>query len=139
MKPSVQYNDKIGHATADVAGIDFNQIAEQCNLGERYTIIGISLYGTQEINVSLICRDNEESTDEKEVLVDVYPSINLAVSDVLERLNVTINISDNAKYDNPELDTDREVTIEAEKIEDDEEHLKQRFANSGLQKWRNMW
>ena len=120
MKPSVQYNDKIGHATADVAGIDFNQIAEQCNLGERYTIIGISLYGTQEINVSLICRDNEESTDEKEVLVDVYPSINLAVSDVLERLNVTINISDNAKYDNPELDTDREVTIEAEEIEDDE-------------------
>ena len=120
MKPSVQYNDKIGHATADVAGIDFNQIAEQCNLGERYTIIGISLYGTEEINVSLICRDNEESTDEKEVLVDVYPSVDLAVSDVLERLNVTINISNNAKYDNPELDTDREVTIEAEEIEDDE-------------------
>ena len=42
MKPSVQYNDRIGHASADIAGIDYDQIAQKCNLGERYTIIGIS-------------------------------------------------------------------------------------------------
>jgi hypothetical protein len=121
MKPSVQYNDKIGHASADVAGIDYNKIAQQCNLGERYTIIGISLYGTHEIRVSLLCRDNEESTDQNEVLVDVYPSVELSVGDVLERLNVTINITNNALYDDPNLDTAREVTIEeSEEVEDDE-------------------
>ncbi len=117
MKPSVQYNDRIGHASADIRGIDYDQIAQRCNLGERYTIIGISLYGTNEMNVSLLCRDNEESTDQKEVLVDVYPRVDLAVADVLERLNVTINITHNATYDNPNLDTVREVTIEEE--EDD--------------------
>ncbi|WP_417874062.1 hypothetical protein [Xanthomarina gelatinilytica] len=117
MKASVQYNDRIGHASADISGIDFDQIAQQFNLGERYTIIGISLHGTEEISVNLICRDNEESTNEKEVLVDLYPNVDLAVSDVLERLNVTINITNNAKYDNPDLDTDKEVTIE----EDDDE------------------
>jgi hypothetical protein len=42
MKPSVQYNDRIGHASADIAGIDYKQIAQKCNLGDRYTIIGIS-------------------------------------------------------------------------------------------------
>jgi hypothetical protein len=118
MKASVQYNDKIGHAAADISGINFNQLAEKCNLGEKYTIIGVSLYGTHEMSVTLICRDNEESTDEKEVLVDVYPQVDLSVSDVLERLNVTINISNDAKYDNPNLDTDKEVTIEEE--DDDE-------------------
>ncbi|TYB73158.1 hypothetical protein [Bizionia myxarmorum] len=114
MKPSVQYNDRIGHASADISNINYNQIAEQCNLGERYTIIGISLHGTEEISVSLLCKDNDESTDENEVLVTVYPTVELSVSDVLERLNVTINITNNSKYDNPNLDTNREVTIEEE-------------------------
>ncbi|WP_111684368.1 hypothetical protein [Winogradskyella tangerina] len=112
MKASVQYNDRKGHASADIAGIDYSQIAIQCNLEERYTIIGISLYGTDDISVSLICRDNEDSTDEREILVDVYPAVELTVGDVLERLNVTINISNNEVYDNPNLDTDREHTIE---------------------------
>jgi hypothetical protein len=119
MKPSVQYNDRIGHASADIAGIDYNQIAQRCNLGERYTIIGISLYGTRDINVSLLCVDNEESTPGNEVLVHVYPNVDLAVNSVLERLNVTINITHDRRYDNPELDTVREVTIEEEEYNED--------------------
>lgn len=120
MKPSVQYNDKIGHASADVAGINYDQIAQKCNLGDRYTIVGISLYGTHQISVSLLCRDNAESTDENEVLVHVFPSIDLNVNNVLERLSVTINITNNPKYDNPNLDTVREVQIEADYVEDEE-------------------
>jgi hypothetical protein len=120
MKPSVQYNDRIGHASADIEGINYDRIAQQCNLGERYTIIGISLYGTNEISVSLLCRDNEESTEENEVLVHIHPSIDLKVNNVLERLNVTINITNNAKYDSPDLDTIREVNIEAEEENEDE-------------------
>lgn len=112
MKPSVQYNDRIGHASADIAGIDYNQIARRCNLGERYTIIGVSLYGTRDINVSLLCVDNEESTPQNEVLVHVYPSADLPVSSVIERLNVVINITNDRRYDDPELDTVREVTLE---------------------------
>lgn len=122
MKPSVQYNDKIGHASADVAGIDYNRIAERCNLGDRYTIIGISLYGTRDISVSLLCRDNVESTPENEVLVHVYPSVDLSVSSVLERLNVTINITNDRRYDDPELNTVREVNIEAEDDDVDNEN-----------------
>ena len=114
MKPSVQYNDRIGHASADISNINYDEIAERCNLGERYKIIGISLYGTDEISVSLLCKDNEESTNENEVLVTVYPTVELSISDVLERLNVTINITNNSVYDNPNLDTTREVTIEDE-------------------------
>ncbi|MEO4004626.1 hypothetical protein [Flavobacterium sp. CAU 1735] len=112
MKPSTQYNDRIGHASADIAGIDYEAIAQRCNLGRKYTIIGVSLYGTRKISVTLICRDNEESTAENEVLVRVYPNIDLTVDNVLERLNVTINITNNPRYDNPELDTNREETID---------------------------
>lgn len=120
MKPSVQYNDRIGHASADIAGINYDQIAQQCNLGERYTIIGISLYGINDLSVSLLCKDNEESSENNEVLVHVYPSIDLKVNNVLERLNVTINITNNTKYDNPDLDTIREVNIEVEEENEDE-------------------
>ena len=111
MKPSVQYGDKIGHAVADIAGIDYEEIARRCNLGERYSIIGISLYGVEDIQVSLLCKDNEESTPENEVLVHVYPNVDLSIRSVLERLNVTINITNNRRYDDPNLDTVREVTI----------------------------
>lgn len=111
MKASVQYNDIIGHASADIFGIDYDKIAQQCKLGDRYTIIGVSLHGTDEININLICRDNIESTDEKEVLVDLYPDVELSVSDVIERLNITINITKNKKYDDPSLDTDGEVNM----------------------------
>lgn len=120
MKPSLQYNDRIGHASADIAGINYEQIAQKCNLGDRYTIIGVSLRGTNDISVSLFCKDNKESTDENEVLVHVYPSVDLKVNNVLERLNVTMNITNNAKYDNPNLDTIREVNIEAEEENEDE-------------------
>lgn len=112
MKPSVQYNDKIGHASADIAGINYDEIAQKCNLGDRYTIIGVSLYGTNEPNISLFCVDNQESSPDNEVLVKVYPEVQLNIDDVLERLNVTINISNNPRYDDPELDTVREVTID---------------------------
>jgi hypothetical protein len=122
MKPSVQYNDRIGHASADIAGINYDQIAQKCNLEERYTIIGISLYGTNEISVSLLCKDNEESSENNEVLVHVYPCIDLKVNNVLERLNVTINITNNAKYDNPNLDTIREVNIEVEEEQEEDEN-----------------
>jgi hypothetical protein len=120
MKASVQYNDRIGHASADISGINYDQLAQKCNLGERYTLIGISLYGTDVISVSLLCRDNDESTDQKEVLVDISPNIELTIGEVLERLNVTINITNNAKYDNPNLDTDREVTIEENENDEEE-------------------
>lgn len=122
MKPSVQYNDRIGHASADIAGIDYDAIAGRCNLGERYTIIGISLYGTRNISVSLLCRDNDESTPENEVLVHVYPNIDLSVNSVLERLNVTINITNDPRYDDPELDTVREVNIEVEGDDDEDDN-----------------
>ncbi len=121
MKPSVQYNDRIGHASADIAGIDYDAIARRCNLGERYTIIGISLSGTRDISVSLLCRDNDESTPYNEVLVNVYPSIDLSINNVIERLNVTINITNDRKYDDPELDTVREVNIEVEDEDDNED------------------
>lgn len=111
MKPSVQYNDRIGHASADIAGINYNAIAQRCNLGDRYSIIGISLYGVRDISVSLLCIDNEESTPGNEVLVKVFPAVELNISNVIERLNVTINITNNRRYDDPNLDTIREVTI----------------------------
>ena len=114
MKASVQYNDRKGYAAADIANINYQQIAERCNLDERYTIIGISLYGTDEISVSLICKDNVESTDENEILVDVHPAVELRIGEVLERLNVVINITNNTIYDNPNLDTDREHSIDME-------------------------
>lgn len=122
MKASVQYNDRIGHASADIAGIDYNEIARRCNLSERYTIIGISLYGTTDISVSFFCVDNEESTPENEVLVKVFPNRDLSISSVLERLNVTINITHNARYNDPNLDTIREINIEEEENEDEEEN-----------------
>ncbi|MBE8726120.1 hypothetical protein [Flavobacterium hungaricum] len=122
MKASVQYNDKIGHASADIAGINYEQIAQRCNISERYTIVGISLYGTREISVSFFCIDNEESTPGNEVLVKVFPNRDLEVSSVLERLNVTINITDNARYDDPNLDTIREVTIDEDEDEDEDEN-----------------
>jgi vacuolar-type H+-ATPase subunit F/Vma7 len=121
MKPSVQYNDRIGHASADIAGIDYGAIARLCNLGSRYTIIGISLYGIRKIDVSLLCRDNEESTPEKEVLVHVFPNIDLPVSSVLERLNVRINITTDRKYDDPELKTVREVSLDNDNDEENDE------------------
>lgn len=111
MKPSVNYGDKIGHAVADIAGINYEEIARRCNLGERYSIIGISLYGVKDIQVTLLCKDNKESTPDNEVLVKVYPNIDLTIRDVLERLNVTINITNDRRYDDPNLDTVREVTI----------------------------
>ncbi|MDM1461340.1 hypothetical protein HX065_15055 [Myroides odoratimimus] len=112
MKPSVQYGDRIGHAVADIRGIDYEEIARICNLGERYSIIGISLYGVEDIEVSLLCKDNEESTPDNEVLVHVFPGVELPVSNVLERLNVTINITNDRRYDDPNLDTVREVSID---------------------------
>ena len=114
MKASVQYNDFRGNASADIADSQTREtIAKIANLDtERYTLLGISLYGTEDMDVTLICRDNKDSTPEKEILVDITPANTITVEQLFKRLHVTINISGNGKYDDPDLDTDRELTLE---------------------------
>lgn len=53
-----------------------------------------------------------KSTPDNEVLVRVYPNVYLPISSVLEILKVTINITNDRRYDNSNLDTVREVTID---------------------------
>lgn len=79
MKASVQYNDFKGTASADISdglggvgGDDIKGLAKFFDLDEnRFTPIGISLYGTNGFSVSLLCVDKVQSTAEKEHIVSM--------------------------------------------------------------------
>ena len=123
MRASTQYNDLKGNVTIDRAGVmSLEDLAVYCNLDtERYTIIGIKLSGVNDIDINLICRDNIDSTPNREILVDVTPAVDITLDQVIERMKITFNLSGDAKYDNPDLDTDREVTLEEMEDEDSDD------------------
>lgn len=109
MKAHVQYNDFHGTVAADISdglggvnGDDLKSIGKFFNLDEnRFKIVGISIYGTNEFSISLICIDNERSTDEKEHIVSMHCEVDdeKEILDILfKRLHIVLYDKFDDKY-----------------------------------------
>jgi len=118
MKASVQYNDLKGTAAADIADHfrrgSLEDIGEYFNLDtNRFKIVGISLHGTEDLYISLICVDKEKSTNEKEHIVDIYidnKDKKGVLSTIFKRLNIVLHNRHDVKY--TEMECDEEVSYD---------------------------
>lgn len=83
MKASVQYGDFKGTAAADVSdllatygGNDFSSVSKYLNLDEeRFKLIGVSIFGTGEFGLELICVDKNKSTTENECIIKLFYNV----------------------------------------------------------------
>ncbi len=101
MKAKTQYNDFLGTVAADISdglatgGDDLNSIAKYFKLDrDRFKIVGLSIYGTENFRVSLICVDNQRSTEEKEHIVKMSLEIEdeKEILDIIfKRLNIVLH------------------------------------------------
>ncbi|WP_420386706.1 hypothetical protein [Roseivirga sp.] len=119
MKASVQYNDFKGTVAADISdflggpsnGDDLRSIGKYFNLNEdRFTIVGLSVYGTTNFYVSLICVDKERSSEEKEHIVSMSYDIENEreiLGILFKRLHIVLHDRYDSKY--PSLEYDEEV------------------------------
>ena len=77
MKADASYNDLIGTVAADIADTTtfYNELSELGNLFKldknRFTLIGLSIYGTKSPSLSLLCVNNKTRTDDKEHVVHI--------------------------------------------------------------------
>lgn len=77
MKADVSYNDFKGTAAADISDFlgspssdDLKVIGKYFKLNQdRFDIIGLSIYGTSDFFISLICVDKVKSNDDQEHIV----------------------------------------------------------------------
>jgi hypothetical protein len=126
MRASVQYGDFKGTVEADISdhlhGAGLDTIAKHFKLDtERFKIVGLSIYGTDEFDVSFLCIDLQESTAEKEVIVNLSMSTldNPITLDVLfKRLHIVLHNRFDDKYLNPTLEYDKELTLDEDEEED---------------------
>lgn len=119
MKASVQYNDFKGTASADISdflggagGDDVEGLSKYFVLNhDRFTPVGISIYGTENFGISLFCVDKEKSTKEKEHIVKMSCDVEDR-KDIIDILFKRLNIVLHDKFDNkyPNLDYDEEVS-----------------------------
>ena len=120
MKASVQYNDFTGTVAADIsdslgamAGDDLETIATYFNLDKnRFKIVGISIYGRSEFNVSLICVDKEKSNNNKEHIVNLSCDITEKkeiLKVLFKRLHIVLHDKFDTKY--VDLDYDEEAHL----------------------------
>lgn len=120
MKANVQYNDFKGSASADISdalgnmgGDDLESIGRYFDLNEdRFKIVGLSIYGTSNFNLSLICVDKKKSTVQKEHIVSLYYDINnkKEILDILfKRLHIVLYKKFDDKY--PNLNYDEELNF----------------------------
>ncbi len=118
MKASVQYNDFKGTVAADISDFlgepaydDLNTIGEYFNLNqERFKIVGLSIYGTHDFSISLICVDKEKSSPQKEFIVKMSYDIerdNDILDTLFKRFHVVLHDNLDNKY--PGLEYDQEV------------------------------
>jgi hypothetical protein len=121
MKANVQYNDFTGTASADISdflggagGDDVEGLSKYFDLNyDRFTPVGISIYGTENFGISLICVDKEKSTEEKEHIVKMSCNVEdqKEIIDILfKRLNVTLFDKYDKKY--PNMEYDQEVNFD---------------------------
>ena len=130
MKADVQYNDFIGTAAADISdflgskyGDNLESFGKYFKLDlKRFKVIGLSIYGTENHYISLLCVDSKKSTDEKEHIT----SISIDIKDdkdflgfLFKRLHLVLHSHFDDKY--PSLRYDEEANYEDYHEIDEEE------------------
>jgi len=106
MKANVQYNDFIGTAAADIAdflgskhGDDLESFGKYFKIDEaRFKVVGISIYGTDEFYISLVCIDKQKSTSVKEHIVSMSIDIDNP-KDILDLLFKRLHIVLHGRFD----------------------------------------
>lgn len=115
MKADVQYNDFRGQVAADISdylgqksGDHLESIGKYFKLDEtRFKIVGLSIYGTENIYISLICVDKEKSTVDKEHIVSMSVDLDEGkeiLSILFKRLHIVLHDKFDDKYSKLEYD-----------------------------------
>jgi predicted nuclease with TOPRIM domain len=118
MKADVSYNDFKGTVAADIsdalskyAGDTLKSIGRYFKLDEkRFDIIGLSIYGTEDFSISLLCVDKNKSRDGQEHIVSMMYDIDDSKEnlDILfKRLHIVLHERFDEKY--PDLRYTEEV------------------------------
>ncbi len=121
MKADVQYNDFIGTTAADISdglgtkyGDSLSSFGKFFKINEdRFKVVGISVYGTEEFYISLICVDKQRSNEEKEHIVSMSIEIENEkeiLNFLFKRLHIVLHSRFDDKYS--KLDYDEEVNYE---------------------------
>ncbi|MCF6133456.1 hypothetical protein [Flavobacterium wongokense] len=108
MKASVQYDDFVGTAAADISDhTNLKKFLEAKNVDtERYQAIGVSFYCgySRFFSASVICIDNEQSTAENKYIVKMGFDIDKdEFFNLFKRFNVIIS-QKHGGYENLEID-----------------------------------
>ena len=121
MKADVQYNDFVGTVAADISdylgtkyGDWLESFGKYFNIDEdRFKVIGISIYGTDDFYISLLCIDKQKSTDTKEHIVSMSIKVENKkeiLNFLFKRLHIVLHSKFDQKY--PDIDYDEEVRYE---------------------------
>ena len=132
MKADVQYNDFRGSVAADIsdtlnryAGDTLKSIGRYFKLDEkRFEIIGLSIYGTDDFSISLLCVDIQKSNDTKEHIVSMMYDIGDDKENLdflFKRLHIVLHQKFDEKY--PDLSYNEDVRFSDfhDTVADDEE------------------
>lgn len=115
MKASVQYNDFLGTAAADISdslslldGNYLKAIGKYFKLDDsRFEPVGISFFGTDHFHISLLCLDKVKSSPAKDYIVKMSMDVK-DERDILrilfKRLQVVVYSRSDKKYANLECD-----------------------------------
>ncbi|RDI07984.1 hypothetical protein [Flavobacterium sp. AG291] len=127
MKADVQYNDFVGTAAADISdnlgtkyGDYLDSFGKYFKINEeRFKVVGISIYGTEDFHISLYCIDNIKTAQKgKEHIVDMSISIpDEDKKDILDLLFKRLHIVLHSKFD-----TKYSLMEYAEEIDYDDYH-----------------
>jgi len=124
MKATVQYNDFVGSAAADISDhFSLNDFLKERNVDtERYNAIGAEFYcGYSDFfSVYIICVDKDRSTDEKRYLVNIGFEKKITKDeffDLFKRFNVVIT-QKYGKYESQEIE--ESIRFDDRGEEDDE-------------------
>lgn len=115
MKAKTQYTDMIGTVAADISDFSSNRLddlAESFNVDlNRFKVVGISIYGTDEFNVCFICVDKIKSNEGKEHIVKLYldGEYTNILSILFKRFEAVLYNYTDSKY--PDLDYDEEISL----------------------------
>lgn len=130
MKADVQYNDLKGTVCADISDFigepgkdNLEALARYFKIDKnRFKVVGLSIFGTENFQISLFCVDKDRSTLQKEHIVKISCPVERE-REILDTIFKRLNIVLHKKFDTiyPDLKFDEEASYsEFHTVEEEE-------------------
>lgn len=117
MNTTTPYEDMQGFVSADITDSTemnmLHSLAENYGIDtEKYKVIGLTTYGTEDLILTFLCIDNQQSTDDRKHITSINIKDGVEFSDLFKNMSIVLFSKYHQSLSGCEID--EEISLDSE-------------------------